>query len=281
MTSAAAPTISVIVAVFNGARTLRRCIESVMGQTYPHKEVIVIDGGSTDGTTDLLQRSASQLTHWESEPDRGIYHAWNKGLAHARGEWICFLGADDYLWAPDTLQRLAPTLAGASPLARLVYGEVAVVNERGGEMQRAGEDWRSAARRFRQIMCLPHTGLMHHRSLFEAHGPFDESFRIGGDYEFLLRELRDRDALFVPGLVVAGMGHGGVSSDPAGSLEMLREFRRAQRKHGLPAGRHWVAAIARAYLRVGLWRLLGRRLAPYVFDAARATAGKKPYWTRQ
>ena len=275
------PQISVIVSVLNGAATLQRCIDSVANQSYGQVELIVIDGDSSDGTREIVERNAARLAYWVSERDRGIYHAWNKGLARARGEWICFLGADDYLWAPDTLERLAPTLAKAHPPFRLVYGEVTVVNERGGEMQRAGEDWRAARRRFSQIMCLPHTGLMHHRSLFETHGGFDESFRIGGDYELLLRELRDRDARFVPGLVVAGMLHGGVSSDPSGSLEMLREFRRAQRKHGLPPGRHWIAAFVRAHLRVWLWRVLGRRVAPYVFDAARATSGKKPYWTRQ
>jgi glycosyltransferase involved in cell wall biosynthesis len=279
--SAATPAISVIVSVRNAAATLQKCLDSIASQTVERLEIIVIDGASTDGTVDVLKRNQPRLAYWVSEPDRGIYDAWNKGLTQARGDWLCFLGADDYLWAPDTLERLAPVLERAYPPIRLVYGEVAVVNEGGGEMQRAGEDWRSARGRFPQIMCLPHTGLMHHRSLFEAHGKFDASFRIGGDYEMLLRELRTGEALFVPGLVVAGMRHGGVSSDPAGSLRMLREFRRAQRKHGLPAGRHWITAFAKAHARAWLWRLLGKRLAPYVFDFGRLTMGKKPYWTRQ
>jgi glycosyltransferase involved in cell wall biosynthesis len=276
------PLISIVVSVFNGVGTLQKCLDSVAGQTHPARELLVIDGGSTDGTRELLTRNASHLAHWVSEPDRGIYHAWNKGLARARGEWICFLGADDYLWAPDTLERLAPLLARAYPPARVVYGQVALVNEAGGEMQRVGEDWASARTRFKEIMCLPHTGLMHHRSLFETHGKFDESFRIGGDYEMLLRELRNGDAMFVPDLVVAGMGHGGVSSDPAGSLRLMREFRRAQVKNGSSRpGRHWLVAFAKAHLRVWLWRTLGDRIAPYVFDFARLTSGKKPYWTRQ
>ena len=276
------PLISIVVSVFNGASTLQTCLDSVASQGYPAKELIVIDGGSTDGTRDILQRRVSELAYWVSEPDRGIYHAWNKALARARGEWICFLGADDYLWAPDTLERLAPVLAAAYPPVRVVYGQVAFVNERGGEMQRVGEDWSRARRRFGQIMCLPHTGLMHHRSLFETHGKFDESFRIGGDYEMLLRELRTGDALFVPDVMVAGMGHGGVSSDPAGSLRLIREFRHAQVKHGLGRpGRHWLVAFGKAHLRVWLWRILGNRVASYAFDALRLLSGKKPYWTRQ
>ena len=276
------PSISIIVSVFNGARTLQQCIESVASQTYRAVELVIIDGGSTDGSKDVLEANSAKLAYWVSEPDRGIYHAWNKGLEHARGDWICFLGADDYLWSPDTLESVAPVLARAYPPVRVVYGQAAFVNDRGEETQRVGSDWRVLRERFREIMCLPHTGLMHHRSLFEVHGNFDESFRIGGDYEMLLRELLIGDAVFVPGLPVAGMRHGGVSSDPAGSLNMIREFRRAQIMHGLQSpGRRWLAAFARARLRVWLWSLLGRRLAPYVFDMLRLACGKKPYWTRQ
>lgn len=280
--AAPAPMVSVVVSVLNSAATLQKCLDSVAAQTLDSRELIVIDGGSTDGSADILKRNASRLAYWISEPDKGIYDAWNKALPHARGDWICFLGADDYLWAPDTLQRLAPTLGRAYPPIRVVYGQVALVNESDGEMQRLGEGWRTARARFGQIMSLPHTGLMHHRSLFEAHGSFDASFRIGGDYELLLRELRTGEALFVPDVVIAGMQHGGVSTDPARSLHMIREFRRAQIKQGLHRpGRHWLVAFVKAHLRVGLWRLLGNRAAPYVFDAFRLLNGKKPYWTRQ
>jgi glycosyltransferase involved in cell wall biosynthesis len=276
------PLISIVVAVRNGEATLGRCLDGIATQGYRNRELIVIDGASTDGTVDILRRHGANVAFWCSEPDRGIYHAWNKGLAHTRGEWICFLGADDFLWAPDVLERVAPELARAYPPVRVVYGQVAVVNEQGAEMARAGEDWNSAKQRFPQIMCLPHTGLMHHRSLFDAHGAFDESYRIGGDYEMLLRELRRGEAQFVPGLVVAGMQHGGISSDPAGSVKLLREFRRAQCAHGMPrAGRHWMTAYAKAQLRVWLWRLLGRRVASRVFDLGRLISGKDAYWTRQ
>ena len=274
--------ISVVVSVLNGAGNLQQCVDSVLRQSHADRELIVIDGGSTDGTLDLIRRNSASLAYWVSEPDRGIYHAWNKALARARGDWICFLGADDYFWSSDALEKLAPVLAGAYPPVRVVYGQVALVNERGDETQRLGEPWDLVRDRFRQIMCLPHTGLMHHRGLFEAHGLFDESYRVGGDYEMLLRELRAGEARFVPGLVVAGMRHGGASTDPARSLEMILEFRRAQVEHGLVRpGRHWLAAHARARLLVWLWRLLGRRAAPYVFDALRLMTGKSPYWTRQ
>jgi len=277
-----APLISVVIAVFEGAETIQRCIDSVSVQTYVPKELIVIDGGSTDGTLEILRRNESNLAYWESEADRGIYHAWNKGLDHARGDWICFLGSDDQFWTPDVLERMVPTLVRAYPPVRVVYGEVLRVNRMGQEVLRVGEDWGSAKKSFQQVMNIPHPGLMHHRSLFEEHGGFDESFRIAGDYELLLRELRHNDALFVPGLVVAGVQHGGVSATPHGRLVSLVESRRAQRKLGITRpGRVWLVAYAKALIRLWLWRALGSRVAPYVFDFGRALTGKGPYWTRQ
>ena len=103
-------TISIVVAVRNGARTLQRCIDSVRNQAYPHKELIIIDGKSTDGTVGILSCNANAISWWISEPDIGIYAAWNKALLHVKGEWICFLGADDYWIASTVLAQAASRL---------------------------------------------------------------------------------------------------------------------------------------------------------------------------
>ena len=79
-------TVSIVVAVRNGAATVQRCIDSIASQTFAGREIIVIDGGSTDGTVEVLRLNASRLAYWVSEPDRGIYHAWNKALERASGE---------------------------------------------------------------------------------------------------------------------------------------------------------------------------------------------------
>ena len=104
------PLISVVIAVYNGKATLQQCLDSVTQQTYSHVELIVIDGGSTDGTVDLIRANAQKIAYWISEPDRGIYNAWNKALAQAKGDWICFLGADDYLWNAQVIERMAEQL---------------------------------------------------------------------------------------------------------------------------------------------------------------------------
>ena len=87
--------VSIITAVYNAAPTLEECLLSVRSQSYRDVEHIVIDGGSTDGSVEILQRHSSLLAYWVSEPDSGVFDAWNKGLSMATGEWIAFLGAED------------------------------------------------------------------------------------------------------------------------------------------------------------------------------------------
>jgi glycosyltransferase involved in cell wall biosynthesis len=123
-----APLISVIVAIYNGKATLQQCIDSVAQQTYVTKELIIIDGGSTDGTVDLLKANSGQISYWISEPDHGIYNAWNKGLAKAKGEWICFLGADDFFWDAQVLERMAAQLIMIPPDIRVAYSQIMLLN---------------------------------------------------------------------------------------------------------------------------------------------------------
>jgi hypothetical protein len=130
-------------------------------------------------------------------------------------------------------------------------------------------------------MSIPHPGLMHRRSLFDHHGEFDESFRISGDYELLLRELKTSDAVFIPDVIIAGMRQGGISSSALNSLRSLREARRAQRLHGLTfPGPIWIVAMARIYTRLLLWNTLGERRARSLLDLARKLKGTPPYWTK-
>lgn len=275
------PQISIIVAVYNGALTLQQCINSVALQTYQHKELIIIDGGSTDGTVELLKANQQKITYWSSGPDQGIYHAWNKALPRARGEWICFLGADDFFWDTSVLTRISEEVRTLSPGIRVVYGQNMLINGKGESLYSMGTPWPRLKGRFLASMCLPHPGLMHHRSVFEQHGTFDESFRIAGDYEMLLRELKHADALFVPNLIVAGVRQGGISSSPESALLSLSESRRAQRKHGqkfppLP----WLWSMIKVYLRFLLWRLFGERAARYTLDLGRQLLDQPKHWTK-
>lgn len=276
------PLISVITATYNAARFLPDTISSIRAQSYPNIEWIVIDGGSTDATVDLLKANEDITDYWLSEPDRGIYSAWNKGLMQAKGEWFCFLGADDYLWDTHVLEQMSERLQKLPESVNVAYGEIRLVSADGKVIYGFGEPWENVRERFKQTMCIPHQGTMHRRGLFEKHGKFDESFRIAGDYELLLRELKSADARFISGIIVAAMRQGGgISSVPANSLVVLRESRRAQRKNGLSLpGTIWLMSVARLYLRMLLWKMLGERLARKALDLGRRVMGLPPFWTK-
>ena len=249
MTEQSKPLITIIIAVFNGAKTLQQCIDSVSQQSYANKQLIIIDGGSTDGTVELLQANDQSISYWVSEPDKGIYNAWNKGLLQAKGEWICFIGADDYFWDSLVLERMSTQLLIVPLNIRVVYGQIMLLNIDGENLYKIGKPWLKVKKRFKQIMCIPHPGLMHRSSLFEQHGQFDESFRIAGDYELLFRELQTANAMFIPNLITIGMREGGVSSDPNNTLKAMQEIRLAQKINGqkLP-GWFWILAMMKVYI---------------------------------
>lgn len=279
---ASKPVITIIIAVYNGAKTLQQCIDSVAQQTYQYKELIIIDGGSKDGTVDLLKINQEHISYSISEPDQGIYSAWNKGLVQAQGEWICFLGADDYLWDVQVLEKMAERLVLVPSNIRVAYGQIMLLTSSGDSLYTVGEAWGKVKERFKHEMSIPHPGLAHHCSLFELHGEFDESFRIVGDYELLLRELKSGDATFMPNLIVTGMRQGGISSNPKQALTILYEVRCAQLKHGekLPS-RLWLMAVMRVYIRLLLWSILGEKLTRKLLDVGRGMMGLPAYWTRK
>lgn len=273
------PQITIIVASFNMASTLQRCLDSVAAQTYPHKEIVIIDGASTDATVEILKANDSGISYWESEPDRGIFHAWNKALDHASGEWICFLGADDYFWQDDVLEQMVPHLCEASAHGlRVAYGQVAVVTEEGDIHRVWGGPWEEARKPFRQDMFIPHQGVMHHRTLFDVHGLFDESFLTAGDYELLLRELKSRDAWFIPGTIVSGMQLGGISSVHSNAMLSVREAAKARRKNGIRGFAPHLLLRGygdfRALVRLRLTKLIGARATNSLVAFYKVCTGK-------
>lgn len=278
---AASPQVTVIVAVFNGAKTLSHLLDSIDSQTYRNVELILIDGGSTDGTIEIIMLRQSQISYWISEPDKGIYDAWNKGLAQAHGDWICFIGADDYFWKNDVLEKMLPFLSMSGKPSKLVYSSIAVVTQDGRLLYTVGAPWEKVGGKLRDVMLVPHPGMMHHRSWFDEYGIFDSSFRIAGDYEMLLRGWKKETAVFIPDLIAVGMVQGGISSTPANALKQLHEVRRAQKKWGVGlSGWRFIAALSRVYIRVMLQVVLGERLTYRLLDMGRWILGKDAYWTK-
>ena len=249
------PLVSIIVAVKNGEKTIQRCIDSISQQTHNKKELIIIDGNSDDTTLEIIKQNVAHISYWESKKDKGVYHAWNKALDHANGEWICFLGADDFFWEKSCLYRMCHYLKDSYPGVRIVYGRVNVVSETGKILYTIGNPWNKLKKRFFQINCLPHPGLMHHHSIFEDYGRFDDSFIIAGDYELLLRELAIFNARYIP-LTMVGMQHGGLSTLAENSITGLQEMRVALRMHGkyFP-GIYWLLGISKSILKLAISKL--------------------------
>jgi glycosyltransferase involved in cell wall biosynthesis len=273
------PFYSIIVAVLNAAEKLPRCLSSIAAQTCSDRELIVIDGGSTDGSLDILRSRSEEIAYWEAGPDKGVYDAWNKALPHVNGDWVCFLGADDEFSDDKFLERLVPTLTSALPNFRIVYGRLNIISNSGQIVETVVRPWPSIKQAFLSgATVLPHPGTMHHASLFKAHGNFDARYRIAGDYDFMLRELQNADALYLETETFANMGIGGMSSSPRNMNLSLREIALARANNGLTAFSPRLAF--RRILALGglgiLW-IFGQRAFVFAFHAYRRIAkGSKP-----
>jgi glycosyltransferase involved in cell wall biosynthesis len=231
MTENIDPLLSVVIATRNAKAHLQECLDSVYAQSNPSWEIVVIDGGSTDGTVEIIQRNSPKLKHWLSGADTGVYDAWNKALPHLEGAWVMFLGADDRIWDDKVLERAAPMLSDAKLRSRIVYGRVAITDEAGSVRREEGDEWTKLARRFRKEMCIPHQGVFHRRDIFSQR-EFDTSFRYAGDYFLLLDELLQKAPVFL-NLRVSAWRQGGLTSSARNSFDVLREFRVARAKAGL------------------------------------------------
>jgi glycosyltransferase involved in cell wall biosynthesis len=248
-----APMFSVVTAVANGAASIEKTIKSVLGQTHRDFEYLVIDAASRDGTPEILARYEDQIDYWCSEPDSGIYDAWNKALRRARGAWIAFLGCDDEFY-PDALLKYSQLLTHHGHESLHYVSSRVDFMFHGRRLQTIGKAWKWPD--FSKYMTVAHVGSLHHRSLFADYGEFDTRYRICGDYEMLLRPRAKLRADFIPEST-AMAGYGGVSNLDAGPA--LREARRAKRTSGGRAAwrcemEYWVAR-AKAFVR-GLvrWR---------------------------
>lgn len=266
-----APLLSIIIAVYNGYETLQRCIDSVTSQDFLDWELIIIDGGSTDGSIEVLQANNEKIAYWKSEPDKGIYDAWNKALDHATGGWIYFLGCDDYLWTDKVLGEISPHLLRAgSESIKLVYGQVARVTKNREICCIDGSCWEQTLRGMvvDGICSFTHQGMFHHRSLFDSYGKFDVSYRIAGDYELLIRAFKNGgDAFFIEGLIVAGMQTGGITKH---CTKLVKETAKARRDNGLQTiTAPWIISYAWAQFYPLVYAILGDKNTRYLLNTGK------------
>jgi glycosyltransferase involved in cell wall biosynthesis len=199
------PKITVITVCLNAQAHIEQTIESVVGQSYPDIEYIVVDGGSSDATLDIVRRHEGGIAKWLSEPDEGIADAMNKGLALATGDYVIFLHADDYLLDDSVIERAA----GALDRRHEIFA-FEVLYAQGESLRRLPPRGFTWAMNFKTGIL--HQGAICRRSLFDRIGPFDTRFAIAMDYEFFLRAYRSGVALKVVPFPLSVMRDTGVSS---------------------------------------------------------------------
>jgi glycosyltransferase involved in cell wall biosynthesis len=242
--------LSVITPVFNAAGTLAEALASVRAQDYPGLEHIVVDGGSTDGTVDILREAEG--IRWVSEPDRGLAHAMNKGIAMASGDVIGELNADD-LYAAGALHAVGEAF-GARPEAMWLTGYCRIIDGDGREIRRAVTAYKNALlRRYSLRLYLTHNFIsapatfFRREALAEA-GGFDERYRISVDYDLQLRIARRHDPIVLRrNLASFRMVEGTLSM--SGFRTQFREHAEQARRHG--AG-HPLAVGANQVLSLGI-----------------------------
>ena len=204
--------VSIITAVYNNRKNVEDCLRSVLGQTYPHIEYLVIDGGSTDGTLRVMETYRSKIDRWVSERDGGIYYALNKGLNLATGEVVGILHSDDIYAHDRVVEKVVEAFDKSG--ADSVYGDLKYVDK--DNPNRVIRSWKSSPfirGKFRYGWMPPHPTFFVKRRIFENYGGFNENLQIAADYELMLRFLEKHrvSTHYIPEVLIH-MRMGGISN---------------------------------------------------------------------
>lgn len=277
------PFLSCIVATYNAEKTLPVLLESLKTQDLRDVEIIIQDGASHDDTLGILEswRTLLPSLNIHSEPDKGIYDAWNKAVTHVRGQWVLFLGADDTWIDSDSARQAIDMLRALPEDAAYMATPVVVVPQPGDKPDKEkGSILHPLApveRHLPQGMALPHQGLFHRADLFQQQR-FDLSFRIAGDYDFLARTYA-LGAIYINHTPLVCMAAGGISSALDSMWRCEWEQLRISRRY-FPKAFPWKLGmrLARSLMCAGLAHTLGMTAAARLANGIRKIMGRPPLW---
>ena len=246
MSQNALPKVSIVTPSFNQAPFLEQTLRSVLEQDYPNLEYIVIDGGSTDGSLEIIHKYADQLAYWQSQPDQGQTDAINQGFARASGEILAWLNSDDLL-LPGAVSAAVRALQ-AHPEAAMVYGDALLINAEGktiGKFPAAQTDYRKLRRGYVHI---PQQASFFRADLWRQVAPLDVSFYFAMDYDLWVRLAALAPLVYVPQLWAAFRLHGeakSIAADDRCWPEMLRVHYRDGGKALSPiVFKYWLRKLA-------------------------------------
>lgn len=267
------PFFTIITSTLNVIETIERCVKSVAEQTFRNYEHIIVDGASTDGTVEFLNSRKELFSVLISEPDTGIYNAWNKALKYARGEWILFLGADDILADKNVLSDVAGFIRENKAESGIVYGDVMMVSKENYldwrlESVDPADIGKNVRGKIRPLLPC-HSGIFHHKDLLNKYGPFDESYSICADAKLLLKALyKEQEQAFHLTKTIYKMSFGGVCNSIG--TKATEENIRLLNELDIPFSFFWAKQnLFKARLKLLIMKIFGVRIANKVIDCVR------------
>lgn len=253
------PLVSIVTVVYNGVATLERTIRSVLDQDWPRIEYIIIDGGSTDGTLDVVRKYEQRITHWVSEKDKGIYDAMNKGIGLCTGRWVGMINADD-AYAEGAITKAMLAVSGR-PKMNIVHGDIRMVYPNGSSKVKHARISGFLLKYWEMV--LNHPSFFVRRDYY-AGRPFNPAFRVSGDHHWTLRAWREDPAqfLYIPEVLALFSVGGASMTNPLSRV--LQESDRIGRDLGFSFAERLFARVVRTALYLpGMAKLkFNERVAP-------------------
>lgn len=218
--------VSVIIACLNDKGGLEKTINSYIKQNYRFKELIVIDGGSNDGTVNIIKKYKNYIDYWISEKDSGISDAFNKGIMKSKGDYLYFIGTGDYFWTDNSIKAMMEDSDYKKDL--LVCGRI---NRVGSKDQKIIY---TTDAHFNKVdllykMGLPHQGLFTSKLYFKKYGLFDTELKYSMDYDLLLRAYKTFPRVNIKNIIVAAWRDGGIGENK--TQDVLKEYRYIKNKN--------------------------------------------------
>jgi glycosyltransferase involved in cell wall biosynthesis len=249
------PKISVITTVLNNERFIEDTIKSVIHQNYDNYEYIITDGGSTDGTIDIIKRYEDKIDHWVSEKDKGLYYGMDKGIRLSSGEYFCILSSDDYFLNSETLSKAAEFIEKNN--SDFYFGDVYSVER---HTKKISKKTNSGLKKIMVKNSVPHMALFMRKKDYIRLGGFDFSYRVAADYDLLLRMILHGLQGIKMDLIVGCRRKGGYSSQyPYGPKEGI-EIRKKNKILTIPV-------IYCIYYRLILMRTMKRMIKSLIFKS--------------
>ena len=248
--------VSIITVSFNSVKTIEDTINSVLSQDFPEIEYIVVDGGSSDGTVDIIEKYQNRISKWVSEKDRGMYDAMNKGITMATGDVIGILNSDDVYMSTHVISDLVALMEQQK--AKVVFADLILVDQVDDKkVLRYYDSGHFHPDKFKYGWMPAHPTVFVKRELYEAVGQFSTTYQIAADYEMLIRILAIQRAryAYLPKPVVRMRSGGASTAGLSRNWILNKEIVRACKENGIYSN----MAMLLLKIPAKLWGRLGPR----------------------